>query len=147
MIRNPNINTTKRTPQKIYQHRYLPDKQHVYSIIPTYSTVISSRFHDMMFYTEPYYNKEAKEHTNAILCFTSKDTAKYKIDNLKTKCIVDTSTLEDMKYFSLLLRVPLVVEIHSFCNIDEYTEHYDIYYFHKKHNSIDAIMDESCHIV
>lgn len=133
MIRKPSLIQQKRT----YQYRFIPDTTIVYYI--TKHNAINHRPYlntrPVILYSEPYYSKEREEKINSILCYNNIEAANDKCNLLKqfyNECLVDCIVLKDLKYYSLLLRMPLLLEVNSYCDVQDYTEYVDVYYYYKR---------------
>lgn len=124
--------------KRVYQYRFIPDNTKVYFISKgEQKKHIKPQL--FQFYTEPYYNKEQSEIENSLLCFTNENIALIRyneLSNYHNNCILSSGSLSELKYYSLLLRVPLILEVNSYCDIQELTEKIDIYYYRKKCYSI-----------
>ena len=125
--------------QRVFQYRYMDDKAAVFYIgrAPRGS---SGHIKDRCVYTVPFSSKEARETRNALLGFASKGVAlerlsemQYTPDGTPIECNnnlhVYDIPLRDFKHLSTMVMCPLVVEMDSFCDIKDYKEYVDVFYF------------------
>lgn len=142
MIRKSLSTQTPRT----YQYRFMPDNTIVYYITKHVHANVRPQISKipLTIYSEPYYSKERNEQTNSVVCYNNIDTAIQKcnsINEIHANCEIDSILLRDLKYYTLLLRMPLLLEINSYCDIRDYNEYVDVYYYNKKMYNMSEIFN------
>lgn len=113
---------------KVYSFRYVPAYSKVYYVGRRGTTHRST---GVAVYTEPFYSRETNETRNALYAYCNEAAAEYK----RTEVVegeVMTESVEELKYLSALLRMPLVVEVTSHCDIaNKGVERIEVFYCNK----------------
>ena len=123
---------------KVYNYRYIQGDTKVFYI----GKPLSKRSHDTMIYSEPFYSKERNEYRNAIIAYNNDIVVRQKMDTLMCKeeaeVLMLESDVDHMKYLSQLFRMPLVVEMNSYCDFrdGDGVEQVDVWYFVDSNNLI-----------
>lgn len=110
---------------KQYRFQYLPDNTNVYYI----GKRLSTRSYAHIMYTEPHISKEKKDVTNVLIGYCNEMYAHNKRSNIDTDCDILCEPLTNMKYLSQLYKLPLIVEINTFCDIEDAQECIEAYYY------------------
>ena len=126
-------------PSKIIQYRFVPDTTKVYYIFRNQNK-LPYRPHTVLFYTNPYSNKNTSETINSLMCYETKERAVYELSMLP-ECTLGEADINTMKYYSRLLRIPMLVEMNSYCDIIDHTEYIDMFYYYKCGYTINDLID------
>jgi hypothetical protein len=110
-------------PAKTYEYRYIRHDARVYFI----GRNLRGKFHHRMLYTEPFYSREQKVLRNSVIGFVSHDLATPRIERVIQDCELAEISIGDLKQMSIMLRMPLVVELDKHLQDDK--EIISIYYF------------------
>ena len=117
-----------------YNCRYIHDTQR-----PVYTILKERKFiHQSEFFTTAFYNNSAKDSSNALLAFDCPNVARV---GATTSSHKDSSVMEfNMKElidYSSMIKLPFVVVLSMYCNIDEQDECYEIYYQDVRNKAMD----------
>ena len=135
MLKQP---ITTSVTQKQFNFKFIPDTTKVYYITGRRSLSLPQRSNNVMLYSEPFISKERKDTSNALLAFSNSFTAEARRDAIQSKSLIanlsiETTNLKDMKYFSHIFKLPLIIELNNYCEIgNSDTEYVDIFYYHYK---------------
>lgn len=114
------------TSRTVFHYKYMNNNQHVYYV----GRKLGDSFKHNVYFSEPFYIKERKEVRNVLKGYESEEHA-YKtlilLDN--GECDVYNTQLKELKYVASFLSMPLIVEMESYCELDDLSEHTNIYYF------------------
>lgn len=112
---------------KIYSFRFLPSQTRVYYI----GKKLSQRSNDICVYTEPFFIKERNDTRNSIIAYQFSEIATTKKDSLKEEGIeIIGDSIEELKYLSKILAVPLIVELVKYCDkTDNTVEYTDVFFY------------------
>lgn len=97
----------------VVNFRHVSSKHKVYAVV-----------RNNHYYSIPFYSATQKECKNCLVAFQYKEYIERKDD------IVEM-TVQDMKYVASLLKMPLIVALNSYCNLDDKEDHVDVYYYDK----------------
>jgi hypothetical protein len=129
---------------KQYSFRFLADSRPVF-YINKMAKCQPRNFYSSLLYTEPFYSKERDEVRNVIVGYTSKGIGASKLAEVLREdtsirgadndylVTMEKMPLEHFKHLSSVLKIPLVVIVNSFCDMEDQTEHYELYYHYNQH--------------
>lgn len=124
------LNSNCAVMNKTYNFRFIPEATKVYFICKR----PLARSNQITLYSEPFYSKERKEQSNALIAYQNPVSAAEKLVALKEdSAVVASDDLLNLQYLSILLNMPLIVELSYYCDIaDANTEYVDVFYFQAK---------------
>lgn len=121
-------------------YRYIDGRKKVYTIGRNPKEVQYRHFYKVELYTRPLYNPNKKDVRNALVAFNSQSQGENVVAELLSRTdlpdtrashdlIVEGIKLDDLKYLSSVLKMPLIVLMNSFCNVEDQDVHHEVFYY------------------
>ena len=130
-----------------YSYRYLDNKSKIYYVTRKPITSTSHHFYTSELYTAPMQNRNERDKipSNVLIGYINADTCSDLLLDVQHRSSKGSSSeylhemrcscLQEMKYLSTILRIPLVVVINMFCDIESKTEEYELFYHYQKYTT------------
>lgn len=118
-------------PVKNYTCKYLESTRPVYAIV-SMSEPARKVYSHTMFFTTPFVSTSRLETYNVMTTFLHKEHAHHQLEEIRKDshitCTLGEFMLIDISYYAMMLHMPLMVIMNTYCNIDEREEFVDIFY-------------------
>lgn len=117
-----------------YTCKYLESTRPVYAIVACHPSMPKSRktIVNTMFYTTPFQSSSKAETYNVITTYLHKDHANTQCAKLKEaldiECYLEKFQLIDISYYAYMMKVPMIVLMNSYCDLDVKQEVIDLFY-------------------
>lgn len=119
-----------------YSCRFLPDKKRVVYAI---SRPHNNHMHMSEYLSMPFYNRSTLDSSNALVAFESPHVAQTLACTYGTKEVVIQHNVNEFIDYSAMVKLPVIIIINMYCNIDEKNKpdniHYEIYYHDVRRDS------------
>jgi ADP-heptose:LPS heptosyltransferase len=133
------MNSVLKRPITHYNYRYLHHNEPLYYIQkhPKKSPSVPHTWQSEI-YTAPLYRLKDQNSHNVLIGYASENLCEFVASQVEpavdSKLLVCKTDLREFKYLSKLMRIPMIVVLNVYCNIESTNEEFELFYHYSKGN-------------